>query len=244
MSVWRLEWLRVWRTRRLIALAGLFVLTGLGSPLLAYYLPDLLKGANTGGVTIIVPKQTAADGMLSFAGNVDQLGTLTVVVVAAATLCFDAHPILAAFYRTRRPVSQLVAARYLTVLGATLATLVLGTLGAWYETAVLLGPLDAGDMLGGLALEGLWFAFALAVVAAAASLIRGTPGTVGASVAVLLAVAALPVLKSWLPTRLADGVALLVTHQHHAWRPALIAGVATVALLALAVNRFAARELS
>jgi ABC-2 type transport system permease protein len=242
MSPWRLERLRVWRTRRLIALAGLFLLTGLGSPILTYYLPELLKNANTGGVTIIVRKQTAADGMLSFAGNIDQLGTLTAIVVAAATLCFDANPVLAAFYRTRRSVAQLLAARYLTLLGATLATLVLGTLGAWYETAVLLGPLNAGDMLGGFALEALWFALVVSVVAAAASLIRGVPGTVGASVGALLAIAAVPALKSWLPTRLADGVAMLVTHQHDTWRPALAAGLATVALLALAVNRFAARE--
>jgi ABC-2 type transport system permease protein len=243
MSPWRLERLRVWRSRRLIALAGLFLLTGFGSPVLTYYLPDLLKNANTGGVKIIVQKQTAADGMLSFAGNVNQLGSLTVIVVAAATLCFDANPILAAFYRTRRPVAQLLAARYLTVVGATLAMLVLGTLGAWYETAVLLGPLNAGDVIAGLALEALWFALVVAVVAAAASFIRGVAGTVGASVGVLLALAAVPVLKGWLPTRLANGVALLVTHEPHAWRPALIAAPATVGLLALAVNRFANREL-
>jgi hypothetical protein len=62
-------------------------------------------------------------------------------------------------------------------------------------------------------------------------------------VGVLLALAAVPVLESWLPTRLAAGVALLVTGEPHAWRPALVAALVTIGLLALAVNRFASREL-
>ena len=71
----------------------------------------------------------------------------------------------------------------------------------------------------------------------------GVPGTIGAAVALLLAIAALPALQSWLPTRLADGVALLVEQQHLLWRPVLVTSVATVLLLALATNRFTQREL-
>jgi ABC-2 type transport system permease protein len=239
MSPWRLERLRVWRTRRLIILAGVFVLLGLGSPVLTYYLPDIVKGSSGDGVRIIVPKQTAVDGLVGFASNLDPLATLVVMVVAAATMCVDANPTLSAFYRTR---GLKLAPRYLTVTGATLAALVLGTLCAWYETAVLLGALRAADVLGGLALQALWFLLLIATITAFASLIRGVPGTVGASAGLLIVISAVPVLKSWLPTRLSTAVAALAQHQHHLWRPALTAALATVGLLALAVNRFAARE--
>ena len=132
--------------------------------------------------------------------------------------------------------------RYLTVVAATLATLVLGTLGAWYETAVLLGPVNAPDLLAGLALEALWFVLVVAVVAAYAALIRGVAGTVGAGVGTLLGLAADPALQSWLPTRLADGLVLVLKHQPHPWRPVLIAALATAALLTFAVHRLGRAE--
>lgn len=125
MGPWRLELLRIWRTRRLIALAAVFAIAGLGDPVLTYYLPDLIKRAGN-GVRITLPKQTAADGMTSFAGSVAQLGTLVVVIVAAASLAIDSRPVLAAFYRTRlRPAARLIMPRYLTVTGAAIATLAL-----------------------------------------------------------------------------------------------------------------------
>ncbi len=164
MGPWRLELLRLWRTRRLIVLAATFLILGLGSPVLTYYLPELLKNAGN-GVRITVPKQTPADGIAEFSGNVAQLGTLVVVVVAAASLAIDAHPALAAFYRTRvhRP-ALLVLPRYLTVIAASVATLAVGTFGAWYETKVLLGHVPFGALMGGLALEALWLCFVTSIV--------------------------------------------------------------------------------
>ena len=242
MTVWRLERLRLLRTRRALVLGANFLLLGLASPVLTYFLPDLVKNAGNDGVQIIIPKQTAVDGIASYTGNLDQLATLIVIVVAASTLCLDAHPILAAFYRTRLKGPALLLPRYLTVAAATLATLVLGTLGAWYETAVLLGSVNAPDLLAGLALEALWFILVIAVVAAYSALIRGVAGTVGAVVGTLLGLAAIPALKSWLPTRLADGLVLVLKHQPHPWRPVLIATLATIALLTFAVHRLGRAE--
>ena len=77
-----------------------------------------------------------------------------------------------------------------------------------------------------------------AVVAAFASVIRGVAGTVGATVGLLLGLAAIPVFKSWFPTRLADGLVLVLKHQHELWRPVLVAALAIAALLTFAVARF------
>ncbi len=173
MGPWRLELLRVWRTRRVIALAATFLILGLGVPVLTYYLPELVKNAGN-GVRIVAPKPTPADAIAGFASNVAQLGTLVVVVVAAANLSIDAHPALAAFYRTRvhRPI-LLVLPRYTVVTAASVATLALAALGAWYETTVLLGSVGFGALIGGLALEAIWFCFVTSIVAAFTSAIRG-----------------------------------------------------------------------
>jgi ABC-2 type transport system permease protein len=248
MGPWRLEVLRAWRTRRLIALAATFVLLGLGGPILAYYLPELVKH-NASGVQVTVPPPTPADGITDFAQNIAQLGTLVVVIVAAASLAIDARPGLAVFYRTRlRRPTRLVLPRYLTVTAAAIAALALGTLGAWYETAVLLGPLSVADLAAGFGLEALWLCFTTAVVAAAASAVRSVLGAAGWALACLLGLAALgavPAMSSWLPTRLAGGLAGLVG-QHappDLWHSVLTTALAGAALVGLAVQRLGHREL-
>jgi ABC-2 type transport system permease protein len=248
MGPWRLEMLRVWRTRRLIALAAIFLIVGLGNPVLVYYLPDLLKGAGD-GIQITLTRQTPADGIAGFAQSVAQLGTLVVVIVTAATLSIDARPGLAEFYRTRlRRPTRLVLPRYLTITGAAVAAFAVGTLGAWYETTILLGHISLADLAAGSALEALWLCFVTSVVAACTSVIRSVLGAVGSAVALLLALdglGAAPALSSWMPARLAESVADLTGPQPggNIWHAVVIASVATAALISLAVNRIGQREL-
>jgi ABC-2 type transport system permease protein len=249
MGPWRLELLRLWRTQRIIALGAIFLILGFGIPILTYYLPEIVKNS-AGDVEITVPKQTAADSMAGFASNVAQLGTLIVVVVAAATLAIDARPNLSVFYRTRihRP-ALLILPRYVVIAAATSATLAIGTLGAWYETTILLGTVPVGDLAVGLVLEALWFCFVISVVAAFTGVFRGVLGVVGCSIALLLALAllgsVLPSVASWLPTRLSSGSAARIIHPpaENLWQPVVIASVGTIVALGLAVYGLSKREL-
>jgi ABC-2 type transport system permease protein len=246
MGPWRLELVRLSRTRRAVALVATFVILGLGIPVLTYYLPDLVKHAGN-GVTIIAPKQTPADAIEGFASNAAQLGTLVVAIITASSVAIDAHPVIAAFYRTRvqRPASLLLP-RYLTVTAAGVAALALGTLGAWYETEILLGHVGPGALLGGLALQALWICFATSVVTLATTTTRSVAGAVGVSVAFLLALALLGNLSSassWVPTRLSGSSAdLLRHHTAGVWHAILVTAVATIAAVALAIERLGNRE--
>lgn len=239
----------MWRTRRLLALVATFVLLGLSAPILTYYLPDLVK--NTGnGIQIIIPEPTPADAIASFASDIAQLGTMVVVVVAAANLSIDAHPILAAFYRTRiRRPALLVLPRLFTVTLAAVGALVAGTVGAWYETVVLLGSVSIGDLVAGFLLETAWLCFVVGVVVLFSSVTRSVLGTVASSLAFILAtafVASVPSVPStWLPTRLATGVGALVQPNPpgHLWHAVVVACVATTAMVTFAVGRFGRREL-
>jgi ABC-2 type transport system permease protein len=250
MGPWRLELLRLWRTRRMIMLAATFLILGLGEPVVTYFLPDLLKGAPTNGVQVILPKPTAARGFASFASNVAQLGTVVVVVAAAASLTIDARPSLAAFYRSRlrRRPARLVLPRYLTITAAAVFSLALGTLGAWYETTVLLGTVPLGGLVAGLALEALWICFVTSVVAVLVSVTRSVLGAVGSAIALLLGLGllgGLPWWSSWLPTGLATSIGALVqrTPPHDTWHAAVVTCVVTVGLVGLATDRLGRREL-
>ncbi len=246
MSVWRLEVLRVWRTRRLVVLVGAFVVLGLGDPILTYYTPELLK-ASAGGIRVIAPAPTPAAAIAGFARSITQIGTLLAVVIGAASLAIDARPALAAFYRTRvRRTAVLVLPRYLTVAAATLAALALGTLAAGYETTVLIGRVSPVALAGGLGLEALWMCFALAVVTAWSALVRGVLGVVGCTLATLLALAlpaAAGVPASWLPTSLAAGLGALIGAHHSVplWHGVLVTASATVLLLVAATRRIQRR---
>jgi ABC-2 type transport system permease protein len=248
MGPWRLELVRLLRTRRLIVLAATFLILGLTMPVLSYYLPRLVKHAAGNGVTILAPKQTPADAIQGFASNAGQLGTLVVAITAAATLCVDAHPILAAFYRTRvHRSSRLLGPRYLTITAASIATLALGAFGALYETVILLGPVSVPKLLGGIALAALWIAFVTILTAALSTAIRGVAAVAGAAVALLLGVALLaniPALSSWLPTRLAQGTAMLIVHDKadDAWRPILITTATSFVLAGVTLGRIGGRE--
>src|SRR5680860_1337868 len=168
MSLWRLERLRLLRSRRLVVLLGVFTFFGLTGPMLARYMGELLERFG-GGVTVTVPEPVPADGITQYLANSSQIGVLVVLVVAAGALAFDATPELAAFLRARTPVRRLLMPRYvLSVLAAGTAFTV-GMLAAWYETQVLLGGLPVGAMLVGIGLSWLYLAFAVAVVAGASA---------------------------------------------------------------------------
>ncbi|WP_327002203.1 hypothetical protein OHA72_44855 [Dactylosporangium sp. NBC_01737] len=215
MSLWHLEWLRLTRTRRLVALLGVYVFFGLTGPLTARYLSEILGSLNTDGVRVELPDPTPADGIAQFAGNASQIGVLVVVLIAASALAFDARREMAVFLRTRiTGVRAVIIPAYAVTTGAAVAALLLGTLAAWYETGVLLGPLPVARMLAGIGFGAVFLAFAVAAVAlAAAAVVRGVLAAGGVTLAVLLAMAILGGiggLGRWLPTTLAGAPAGLV----------------------------------
>lgn len=245
MSVWRLEWLRLWRTGRAAALAGLFTVFGLLGPVTARYLPELV-GETGGDITIIVPPPTPADGIADYLQNAQQLGVAVVVIVAASALAFDSRPGLSAFYRTRVSHPRvLLLPRYLVVTAAAVLAFLLGTLAAWYETAVLLGGVPAARMLLGMLLGGLYLCLATAVTALVAAFLRGVLATVAGTLALLLALALGGAAGRWSPSALSGAPAGLLTGRDPAdyLVPALLAALATLGVLALASLRLGRREI-
>ncbi|WP_327004426.1 hypothetical protein OHA72_56910 [Dactylosporangium sp. NBC_01737] len=214
MSLWHLEWLRLTRTRRLVALLGVYVFFGLTGPLTARYLSEILGSLNTDGVRVELPDPTPADGIAQFAGNASQIGVLVVVLIAASALAFDARREMAVFLRTRiTGVRAVIIPAYTVTTGAAVAALLLGTLAAWYETEVLLGPLPVARVLAGIGFGAVFLAFAVAAVALATAVVRGVLAASGVTLAVLLSMAIVGGVDGvgrWLPTTLSGALAGIV----------------------------------
>lgn len=205
MNLWRLEWLRLVRTKRWIALVGIYVFFGLVGPLSARYLGEIVERFG-GGVEVTFPPPVPADGMIQYVSNVSQLGLLVAVVVAAGSLAFDAKPEMGVFLRTRVDrVWDILVPRLGVSFLAVGAAFVLGALAAWYETAVLIGSLPVGGTLAGIAYGLLYLALVVAVVAAAGSRSKNVLGAVLITVVVLLAMPIIGIIEAigrWLPSHL------------------------------------------
>ncbi len=249
MTLWRLEILRLVRTRRLIAIVGVYLFFGFLGPLTARYISQILGALGTEGVRIEFPEPVPADGIDQFISNTTQIALLVVVMVAASALAFDARREMAVFLRTRvRGAGAIVIPAYVVTSLAALVGLTVGSLAAWYETSVLLGPLPPARMLAGIAFGAVFLAFAVAVVAFVAALVRGTLGAAGGALAALLALALLssaPRLARWLPTHLATAMGGLARGTPvTGYLPALaVTAVLTVGLVTGAIALAGRREL-
>ncbi|BCJ55940.1 hypothetical protein Asp14428_74150 [Actinoplanes sp. NBRC 14428] len=206
MTLWRLELLRLVRTRRLVALLAVYAFFGLTGPLTARYLGRILGAIGTEGVQVQFPEPTPADGITQFVGNASQIGLLVVVLVSASALAFDARREMAVFLRTRvAGVRSIVLPAYAINVAGAVAGLLLGSACAWYETAILLGAPPAGAMLAGIAYGSVSLAFAVALVAFMAALVRSVLAAAGSALAVLLLTGILGSaarVGTWLPTGL------------------------------------------
>jgi ABC-2 type transport system permease protein len=249
MTLWRLEWLRLVRTRRLVAIVAVYLFFGLTGPLSVRYLPEILGQAGNGRFTIQLAPPVPADGVAQFVGNASQICLLVVVLVSASALAFDARREMAIFLRTRVDSVRRILVPALSVNAvAAVAGFTLGTAAAWYETVVLIGRLPVGRMLVGFAYGALFLVFAVATVAAVASLVRGTLAAAGITVVVLLAMAVLGSfgkLGHWLPTGLAGAMATVVQSADPVdYLPAVAISVAaTIALVWCATVMGSRREL-
>jgi len=180
-------------------------------PLTARYLAEILDAIGTEGVQVRFPEPTPADGIAQFVSNASQIGLLVVVLIAASALAFDARREMAVFLRTRvSSVRSIVLPAYGITTAGAVAGLLAGSACAWYETAVLLGAPPTGAMLAGIAYGAVSLAFAVALVAFMAALVRSVLAAAGSTLVVLLITGILgsaTQVGRWLPTGLLGALA-------------------------------------
>ncbi len=249
LPAWRVEWLRLARTRRLLALGGAFVLLGLAEPVATYYLPDLLRHSASARILRTIPPPVPADGISGYASNALLIGLIVLVVVASSACAVDARPALSAFYRTRvAEFWRLLCPRVVVAALAGVAAYLLGLIAAWYETTVLIGTPDGAALAQSALLVALYLIFAVTATAAASTLARSVVGTALAALAFLLGInilSVVPQLTRWLPAQLTDSPDGLLRHTEtgsHYLAAAGMTAVVTAVLLLAAIWRGSRRE--
>jgi ABC-2 type transport system permease protein len=247
MSLWRLEWLRLVRTKRLLAVVAVYGFFGLTSPPLVRYMDSILERVGA-GVQVIAPTPTALEGLTTFVSNTNQIGLLVYVLIVSSAVAFDSQREMAVFLRTRvGGYRELLLPKYALSLAAGAVAFCVGAIAVGYGTVVLLGEVDPLGMALGSLLSVLYLAFIAAVAAALGARLNSVLSTAGLTLVVALGLGILGTIGSlgeWLPSHLLGGFTSLPLGGDLSsyLRASAITLLATIALLALASRLGDARE--
>lgn len=248
MSLWRLEWLRLVRTKRLVAVVAVYGFFGLTSPPLVRYMDSILERVGA-GVQVIAPTPTAIEGLTTFVSNTNQIGLLVYVLIVSSAVAFDSQREMAVFLRTRvSGYRSLLVPKYVLSLAAGAIAFCVGAVAAWYGTVVLLGDVDPAGMVTGAFLSVLYLAFIAAVAAALGAWLNSVLSTAGLTLVVALGLGILGTIGSageWLPSHLLGAFTSLPLGGGFGsyGRAITVTILATVALLALAARVGDRREI-
>lgn len=245
----RKELLEAWRTLRLPVVAAVFVLIGLGSPLLARFTPELLKALGGGQFQIVLPTPTTADAVDQLIKNVGQFGILVAVLLAMGSVASEKERGTAGLILTKPASRGAFLASKLIAIGATLLVAVVFAAGAaWFYTLVLFEPLPVAGFAASAVLQWLALMSFAAITFLGSTLSGSALAAAGLGVAAFLVIGVLsvfPAIEPFLPVGLGAPARALALGQpvDDVLRPVL-ANVAIVsASLATAWLSFRRQEL-
>lgn len=238
-----------WRTWRLPLLVAVLAISGLISPVLAYYTPALLRLMPDMPIDFasLIPEPTAMDALAQYVKNVSQFGVLLVVILTMGTIAQEKERGTAAMLLAR-PVqrSAFVLAKWVVWAVGLAAGLLIAALLCVAYTALLFEPLRFGEFLLLNLLMWAFLATYLSVALLASALARTQAAAAGLAfggLALLLILSALPRIGDFMPGRLPGwGVSLMLEQPAPAWLALGIAlGIMAVSLI-VACLRLAREE--
>jgi len=145
----RKELLESWRTMRLPIVAGLFLVVGLTSPLLAKFLPEIVEAAAGDQFSSIpIPTPVPADAVDQLWKNLGQFGAFAAIVLAMGSVATERDHGTAAFVLSKTVSRGSFIAAKVVALGAILVLCVgLAVAVGWLYTAILFEPLPVGGWI-------------------------------------------------------------------------------------------------
>lgn len=182
------ELLQQWRTRRALVVLVVFIIFGLGSPLLAKFTPQMLtmiEGAEQ--FADLIPEPTTADSMTQYIKNITQFGFMIAILLGMGAVASEKERGQAALILSKPlPRWAFLLSKFMAQALIYAIAFLLAALGAYYYTLVLFEPFQFWPFLAGSGLLLLWLLTFTAVTLLASTLSRSSGA--GAGVALLGAV--------------------------------------------------------
>ncbi len=194
---------QLWRTFRLPALllAGLFF--ALLDPIGAKYMPQIMDKLLSGseGITFILPELGPADALISFFGNLSQIGTFIIILTAMGAVANERERGISAWVLTR-PVGRLpyLWSKWAAYSAGIILFVGSSTLLALLYTTTLLGPAPLFPAIWGAVFMILYLELILTLTIGASTLMRSQMAAAGIALAFLVLI--------WLPQLFLDQTAV------------------------------------
>jgi ABC-2 type transport system permease protein len=205
---------QLWRNKRLLVIGAVFLIFGMGSPLLAKLTPQML-GAIEGAELFadLIPEPTAGDAMAQYTKNLSQFGFILAVLLAMGLVVGEKeHGTLPMILSKPMPRWVFITSKFTAQLVMYLAAFVLSGLGAYYYTIILFGSLGFTPFMLLNVLMLLWLLTFVALSLLGSTLGKSTVAAgglgLGLSVALMLA-GSLPRYGALLPGGLMSWASIL-----------------------------------
>ncbi len=236
----RKELLESWRTMRLPIVAGLFLVVGLTSPLLAKFLPEIITAATGDQIPAIpIPTPVAVDAIDQLWKNLAQFGAFAAIVLAMGSVATERDRGTAAFVLSKTVSRGTFLGAKVVGLGVVLAVCVaLAVIVGWVYTAILFEPMPIAGWIALAGLAWLWLAAWAAITFLASTATGSTAAAAGigfGGLIVLSLVGAIPNAGQFLPGGLAEPAIALAAGVPVTAGDVLVPVISTVVLIAVAL---------
>ncbi len=199
-SGWAVFWVatrkeirQLWRTKRFLVVGAVFLLMGMGSPLLAKLTPEIL-GSIEGAEMFagLIPEPTAGDAMAQYLKNISQFGFVIAVLIGMGAVAGEKERGIAAMILSKpMPRAAFIMSKFAAQAVMYAGLFVLAAAGAYYYTVILFGALGFGPfaLLNGLLLLWLMCCVAVSLLGSTLGGSTAAAGGIGFGLSVALIVA-------------------------------------------------------
>lgn len=188
------------RTYRLLIVLALFLILGMGTPLLLKYLHALVPAED---LTTALPEFTTVDAVEGYVDSVGQIGLITAILLAMGIVAKERESGTAAITLSK-PVGcgTFIVAKLAALALTFIIGIAAGGVGCYIYTDVLFGDPNVWDFFLANLLGLLYVLFCLAVTVMYSSFFKSQLAAGGLALVTLVALAgtaSLPVMKDYSP---------------------------------------------
>lgn len=193
------------RTYRLLIVGGVFLCFGLMSPLLLYFMPEILKMAGE-QIAIEIPPPTSLQSFTDFAGYIGQFGILIAVLVAMGAIANEQKQ-GTALITLSKPVNSgaFVNAKFAAISLTLLVSQAVAAVFCFGYTVWLIGEAAVLPYVWMNLLMALFLIFCLAMTLVFSSLFKSSLAAGGTAIGTILGLgilSSLPVIGDYLPSKI------------------------------------------
>ena len=135
-----------WRSRRVLVVGAVFLMFGMGSPLLAKYTPEIISSVEGAEMFAnLIPEPSIADAIGQYTKNLTQFGFMLAILLGMTAVVGEKERGTAAMILTKPlPRWAFLYAKFAAQCVVYIAAFAAAGLGAYYYTVILFGAPNAG----------------------------------------------------------------------------------------------------